>query len=111
MGRYWIVFLLVGLAIGLWLGFNPAAHRDVARWWDRTTSKESASAVPGVASVQPLNRELSRLLRSAPRPQPTPNTQPNAVPAGPQISAELQALWNSLLRILNQIAARVSRPG
>ena len=32
------LLLLLGLAIGLWLGFNPQAHQKVVQSWDNTKS-------------------------------------------------------------------------
>jgi hypothetical protein len=109
--RYTILFLLVGLAIGLWLGFNPAAHRDVVRWWDRTNSRETPSAMPSALNSRQLDRSLSRLLRSTPRSQTATPTERSTVPTGTQISTELQAFWNALQRIWLDILARITRAG
>jgi hypothetical protein len=108
--RFAILFLLVGLAIGLWLGFNPAAHRDVVRWWDRTSRTEASASVPSAISSRQLNRSLSRLLRSTPRSQPAaPQPDHGTVPTGNQISTELQALWNALQRIWLDFIARLTK--
>ncbi len=107
--RYAILFLLVGLGLGLWLGFNPAAHRDVVRWWDRTRSNETSSTIPSALNTRQLDRSLSRFLRFTPRPQPVPKSEPSTVPTGTQISTELQALWNALQRIWLDIIAKISR--
>jgi hypothetical protein len=107
--RFGILFLLVGLAVGLWLGFNPAAHRDVVRWWDRTSRAETSASVPSAFSSRQLNRSLSRLLRSTPRPQAAPQSERNTVPTGSQISTELQALWNALQRIWLDFIARLTK--
>src|SRR5512143_3505758 len=33
-----VLLLLVGLAVGLWLGFNPKAHQETVRDWNQATA-------------------------------------------------------------------------
>ncbi len=103
--RFALLFLLIGLAVGLWLGFNPDTHRELVRWWDRTERNGTAAAVPGIVNTRQLSRKAGRLLQSAPRPQPAPQSQPSVVPTNPQISAELQTFWNALQRMWLQFVA------
>jgi len=109
MNRFAILFLLVGLAVGLWLGFNPAAHRAVVRWWDSTNSSRATASQTPLVNVQGVNRSINRLLRSSPRPQPTRAPQTTTVPSGTQITAELQLLWNAIQRLWLSFIAQFSR--
>ena len=38
MTRATVLFLIVGLAVGLWLGFNPQAHQQTIKQWDSVKS-------------------------------------------------------------------------
>lgn len=109
MNRFAILFLLVGLAAGLWLGFNPAAHRAVVRWWDSTNSSRATASQTPLVNVQGVNHSINRLLRSSARPQPTRVPQTNTVPSGTQISAELQTFWNALQKLWLSFIAQFSR--
>ncbi len=95
-----LLLLLVGLAIGLYLGFNPAAHRDLVRWWDRETaaSRSEHSGQTGF-SVGRLNSQLARSLRTSPKPLAEPGAQTNTVPTSNQIGDELHAFWLALERL------------
>ncbi len=103
MGRMVVLFLAVGLAVGLWLGFNPTTHRELVRWWDRTTTSHTARN-PSLATDI---RRLDRALRSTPRPQPEPASQPAAIPSAAQIHAELQTFWNALRQLWLSFLAKL----
>ncbi len=98
MSKFGVLFLLIGLAIGLFLGFNPATHRDLVREWNRARIGQ-ASGSPSLTTT--VVRRAGRFLRSSPKVQ----AEPTPVPSGTQIQAELQALWNALRQLgLNFIA-------
>ncbi len=103
--RFTLLFLLIGLAVGLWLGFDPATHRDLVRWWDRTERNGAASTLPGIVNTRQLSRKAGRLLQTSPKPQQAPQDQPSVVPTSRDISVELQAFWNALQRIWLQFLA------
>ena len=96
-----LLFLVVGLAIGLWLGFNPTSHRDLVRWWDRETSSRAERNL----GVSQLNSRLSRSLQNSPKPLAQPGAQTDTVPTTGQIGTELHAFWVALERVwLNLLA-------
>jgi hypothetical protein len=108
MGKTAVLFLLIGLVVGLWLGFNPAAHRQVLRWWDQAQQGQKVSTLPGQSNTPQLSRRASRLPQLSLQLQPAAKTGPSIVPTGAQISTELKALWNGLLSIWQQLLARFS---
>ena len=99
------LFLLIGLAVGLYLGFNPTTRRDLTRWWNR----ETASQVDGKAhtgfTIGRLNSQLNRSLQSSPKPLAQTGAERSTVPTATQIGSELHAFWLALERIwLNFLA-------
>ncbi len=97
MSKFGVLFLLIGLAVGLFLGFNPTTHRDLVRDWNRARIGQTSQSPSVAVNV----RRAGRFLRSSPRIQP----EPSPVPSGSQIQAELQMLWNALRQLwLNFIA-------
>ena len=106
MAKYVLLFLIVGLAIGLALGFNPVTHRQIVRWWTHTERQSSVTVPTVFGRTTPWNSRLSRLLRSSPRPQLAPPSDRAIVPSSSQISAELQMFWNALHRLWLSLVAK-----
>jgi hypothetical protein len=109
MGKFAFLFLIAGLAIGLWLGFTPASYRAIVRWWQETSSSRQESAASPSNTLRRWDRGINRFLRSVPVRRAEP-PKDNSVPTGPQISAELQAFWQALrdiwLRLLLKLGIR-----
>ncbi len=98
MGRSALLLLLVGLAVGLWLGFNPTTHRDLVRWWDRTTAGQArASETPSAAvSLRQIDRSITRWFRTTTRPQSAVPEKSSPAPTWNAVVAMLQALWHTI---------------
>ena len=115
MGKYAALFVFVGLALGLWLGFNPAAHRAVVRWWRDTRNGNVTQTTAHAPDLRRLDSQANRLLRNAQAARPAPLiTQPeprDTVPSGMQIGQELQAFWNALGRIWRSVVGRIANGG
>lgn len=99
MGRTALLALLIGLAIGLSLGFNPTTHRELLRWWDRELAAQANGKPHAAAAIRQLDSRLARSLQSSPKPLAHPGSQTNTVPTSRQIGAELQAFWLALQHI------------
>ncbi len=113
MNRYSLFLILAGLAVGLFLGFNPTAHRDVVRWWDSATAKASTSQPQAqrptaVFSLRQFDSSVARLFRTSARPQSSTRSEPATVWS--QIVAALQQLWHALQKIWLSIAAKFAGP-
>ncbi len=110
MQKYGLLLLIAGLAIGLWLGFNPAAHREVVRLWrEATVSQARGKPTSAQLSIRRLDTQIARLFRTTPRAQVTTRSQPNTVPGWSQIVAMLQAFWHALQRIWLSIVGSIRR--
>ena len=110
MGRMGVLLVLAGLAVGLWLGFNPATHKELVRLWNSTSATAASPArgrSPGLISLRQLDARVARFFRSAPKVQAEPKSQPETPSAWTQISAALQALWHALERIWLSILAKI----
>jgi len=99
MGKSAVLLLLVGLAVGLWLGFNPTTHRELARWWTRTANTQASERPSSDVNLHQLDRRLTQWLRTGARPADQPPAQKSPVPTGAQISTTLQAFWHALEQI------------
>jgi hypothetical protein len=102
MGKSALLLILVGLVVGLWLGFNPTTHRELVRWWDRTTaaSQARASGTPSAdVSLRQLDRRIARWFRTETRPPSTPPASSSPVPTGNEILSTLQAFWHALEQV------------
>lgn len=110
MGRIAVLFVLAGLAVGLWLGFNPSTHRELVRLWDNATVSQAHRRSTTVFSLRQLDASVARLFRSAPRTRETPRTEPSMSTAWNQFVALLQSFWHALERIWASLTAKVTKP-
>lgn len=111
MRNYSLLLILAGLAVGLFLGFNPTTHRDLVRWWDSTAAKQGqAQRTPAVISLRQFDSSVARLFRTSPRPQSSTRSEPATLPGWSQIVAALQTLWHSLQRIWLSLVASFKGP-
>ena len=108
MGKMALLLALAGLALGLWLGFNPASHRALVRLWDRTSLSRAHSGAQALVSVRQWNSRVSRWMRSSPRPLAEPKSPPIRLYTATQISSAWQAFWHALEGIWLRIAAKIS---
>ncbi len=96
-----VLLVLVGLAVGLWLGFNPHAHQQVVQDWDRAR----LAFIHATASLH-LSSKVALAPKSTTRVEPI-TTSPSANAALKQITTAFQSLVSSLQRLWLQITARV----
>lgn len=95
-----ILLLALGLAVGLWLGFNPKAHQETVRDWDRATA--------AVAHVRLTSEAKPR----APQP-PVVKSLPGSLPkvatsaAWKQVSAAFETLWHSVQSLWVRVTASI----
>ncbi|HEX8991900.1 MAG TPA: hypothetical protein VF784_09500 [Anaerolineales bacterium] len=112
MNRYSLFLILAGIAVGLFLGFNPTTHRDLARWWNTEATgtavqQRQAERTPApLISLRQIDNSMARLFRTAPRPQTNVHSQPATLPGWSQIVAALQSLWHALQRIWLSLMAK-----
>lgn len=92
-----VLLVVAGLAVGLWLGFNPHAHQQVVQDWDhaRTALVHMTTSVrvsPGVTTAA----------------KPTTRSQPSATGVWKEITAAFDSLVNSLQRLWLNVRASIS---
>ena len=92
-----VVLLLLGLAVGLFLGFNAKAHQATVRDWDRLSS--------AVAHVR---------VTAAARPKtPAVSIKPSSLPpisassTWKQMSAAVETLWRSVDKLWVRVTASI----
>ena len=118
MTRAAVLFLILGLAVGLWLGFNPQAHQQTIQQWDSVKSAflnlKSGSSVQirGLSSqtASTSSSKSSPKSRHAPESQPAVSTpsQPNASTAWKQVTTAFESFWSSLQGIWANITAKIN---
>jgi len=112
MNKLPVLLLIAGLAIGLWLGFNPTTHRELVGFWNSATKTDQAHARPVAAlNIRQLDQKVAVWFRTTTRVQVTPQSRPTALPIWKQISAALQTFWNAMQRFLASIISRPVKAG
>jgi hypothetical protein len=97
MFRTAVFLLFLGLALGLWLGFNPRAHSEMVRSWDQMRAayvrfKDSASLA------------IHNWSAGSKASQPSGSSSLDS--AWKQLSADLAAVWHSVENLWSQVTAR-----
>lgn len=98
-----ILLVVAGLAVGLWLGFNPHAHQQVVQEWNHArtalvqmTAKAHLASAPAAGSKINLTTHVQ-----AP-------SVPNASAAWKQVTTAFESLVSSLQRLWLNVTARIS---
>ncbi len=95
-----ILLVVAGLAVGLWLGFNPHAHQQVVQDWNRArVAFVHAEASLHLGSKTALAPKTTRV-------EPI-TTSPSATAAWKQITTAFESLVNSLQRWWQSISTRI----
>jgi hypothetical protein len=120
MTRSTVLLLIVGLAIGLWLGFNPQAHQQTVQQWDSIKSsflkfKTGASSnLPGLnfnstSTTQTSSKSKSKFASQPQQPTAQHPTTQQPTPSfdWKQITTAFAPIWNSLQSIWASIMAKI----
>ena len=117
MTRSTVLLLIVGLAIGLWLGFNPQAHQQTVQQWDSIKSsflkfKTGASSnLPSLNTTSTTQTSSKSKSKFASQPQQTAQhtstQQPTPSFDWKPITTALAPIWNSLQSIWASIMAKI----
>lgn len=104
MAKSAVFLLIVGFALGMWVGFNPQLHKQVVDTWDH--AKASFMNIQAQVSGKASNSSNNTVSQPAPQTQvkSKPGAQPTSV-VWRQISSMFAALWNSMQHIWLQIRA------
>lgn len=91
-----ILLLVLGLAIGLWLGFNPQAHQQTLQTWDhsKTAFVQMTAKAPAVHAPTSTAK-------------PAPAVAPTASNAWKQITIAFESMLHSLQRLWLNVTARI----
>lgn len=98
-----ILLVAAGLAVGLWLGFNPHTHQQIVQNWNHArTALVQMTAKVHLASV-PAGSTKINLTTHVQAP-----TAPSASAAWRQIPTAFESLVSSLQRLWVNVTARIS---
>ena len=108
MAKFAVLFLILGLSAGLWLGFNPQAHAQTVRKWDSTKSAFLKIKADATVQVRDLNSRLTTSVQVSPKTSSKPQSQPSASSAWKQVSNAAESLWNSMQKIWANVTAKIN---
>lgn len=104
MSRSAGLLLILGLALGLWVGFNPQAHQQAVQSWDRAKSSYVSFQSQAGVKVQKWTSNLdahARVNSGPAQPVTTSKTLKEA-------SSALDTFWNSVQRMWSNLTAQIS---
>jgi uncharacterized membrane protein YraQ (UPF0718 family) len=119
MARYTVLFLILGLAVGLWLGFNPQAHQQTVQQWDSiktsfmNTKAQTNLKLPNLSSntttTTPAesNKKGSKSSNSTSTTSSSPS-QPSFSFDWNRVTTAFQDIWSSLQRTWANITAKIN---
>lgn len=96
------LLLLLGLAVGLWLGFNPQAHREALQSWDGAKAVSVNIQTQVSAKLHEWTGQSGSQEQSAPNSAPRPTET-----AWGQLTSILHTLWSSIQRFWLSISAKL----
>ena len=67
MGKLAALLLIAGLALGLWLGFNPTTHKDLIKFWDRARTSPAQAQRGTAVDLRQLDSKVSIWFRTSTR--------------------------------------------
>jgi hypothetical protein len=103
-----VLLLAIGLAVGLWLGFNPQAHQQTVQKWDSVKSTTMKFIADSNVKIQGVNSHVTTSLQNSPKLRATPQSQPNASLAWKQVTTAFESVWNSMQRFFANITAKIN---
>jgi hypothetical protein len=106
MAKSAVLLLTIGLAFGLWLGFNPQAHQQTIEKWDSVKSAYVKFVSDTRVKIQGLSSHNIITLHQG--PASAPKTGPDVSSAWKQISTALAAAWNSVQRFFVNVTAKIN---
>ncbi len=107
MAKSVVLFLMLGLAIGLWLGFNPQAHSQTIQKWDSVKTAYLKIKAETTAKIQGLNSHLTLSLPSSPKSSSAPPSQPAVSSAWKQVSTAFEVIWSSMQKFWTNATAKI----
>ena len=108
MFRFAVLLLIVGLAVGLWLGFNPQAHQQTIQKWDSVKSAYLKFMTDAYAKIQGLNSHVSTSLQTNPRSKVVTPSQQTATEAWKQVTTAFDSFWSSMQRFIANVTAKIN---
>ncbi len=119
MARSTVLFLILGLAVGLWLGFNPQAHQQTVQQWDSiktsfmNTKAQTNLKLPNLSSNTTTttsaasNKKDSKSSNSTSTTTSSPS-QPSFSFDWNRVTTAFQDIWSSLQRTWANITAKIN---
>jgi len=118
MARSGVLLLILGLAVGLWLGFDPQAHQQTVQQWDSiktsftNTTAQTNLKLPSVSSnttttTTTSNKKGSKSSSSTSTTSSSPG-QPSFSLDWNRVTTAFHDIWTSLQRTWASITAKIN---
>lgn len=104
MSRSAGLLLVLGLTLGLWIGFTPQTHRQAVRTWDQ--AKSSYADFQSQASVKV--RDWTTNFNTQVRVNPKSAQRITSSRAWEQVSTTLDTFWNSVQRMWTNLTTQAN---
>jgi hypothetical protein len=108
MARYTVMFLILGLAVGLWLGFNPQAHQQTVQQWDSVKSAFLKTKTETTLKIPSLNSNSTTTVQKGSKSTTTAPNQPSFSQDWNRVSTAFEDIWISMQRFWANITARIN---
>jgi hypothetical protein len=106
MGKSAVLLLIAGLAVGLWLGFNPTTHKDLVKFWDSTKASQVQAKPSADVNLRNIDTKVALWFRTATKTT-APKSQPTSPAVSNQISAAWKAFWSALQKLWMNFLASI----
>ncbi len=106
------LLVILGLAVGLWLGFNPQAHKQTVQYWDKAKTALAQVKTQTTAKVNVLDSHTTTWLRSSSKTKvvaPAAPAAPSASSTWKQITAFFNTLWTSVQRMWASLTNKLAK--
>jgi hypothetical protein len=118
MARSGVLLLILGLVVGLWLGFDPQAHQQTVQQWDSiktsfmNTKAQTNLKLPSLSSnttttTTTSNKKGSKSSNSTSTTSSSPS-QPSFSLDWNRVTTAFQDIWTSLQRTWANITAKIN---
>ena len=109
MAKSGLLLLVIGLVVGLWLGFNPQAHQQTIQQWDSVKSSFLKLKVETTAKVPSLNFNSTTSVQTNSKSKSAPTAQqPSTSFNWKQVTTAFEPIWSSLQKIWASVTAKIS---
>ena len=108
MFRSAVLLVTIGLAVGLWLGFNPQAHQQTIKKWDSVKTSYLKFMTDANLKIQGLRSHITTSPQASPKVKIVSPSQTTAFSVWKQVTTAFETLWGSVQRFFATVTAKIN---